>query len=126
MKNYLILFAFLCSANVTFAQSEMSDSGYVKLKIDPMTKPHIRSGSSFSGKQPIYIIDGFKLDSTVFLKGMNPNDIKSIDILKDMASNEKYGDKNHEGVILITTKNSNSRKWKKILKKSGQKVVFDT
>ncbi len=55
------------------------------------------------GKQPIYYLDGGQVDSTTVHK-LNPNDIASIDVLKDAAAVAQYGDKGKDGVILIKTK----------------------
>ena len=50
---------------------------------------------------PLYVIDGIE---TSGINGLNPNDIESIDILKDASSLAIYGQKGQNGVILITTK----------------------
>lgn len=50
---------------------------------------------------PIFVIDGKEVKS---LKNLNPNDIKSISILKDGTAEKKYGDKGKNGVIEIRTK----------------------
>ena len=119
MKNYLILFAFICSANVTFAQSESSDKGSQLL-----TKT-VEKSSKKSVKQPMFIIDGYRMDSTVLMKDVNADIIKSMAVITDKAEMAKYGDKEGYGVIVIKTKNPNDKKLKSLLKKSGQKVVFD-
>lgn len=63
----------------------------------------IRGGSTFSsaGNEPLYVIDG-----VVGANGnnINPNDIQSIEILKDAASSAIYGSRAANGVIIITTK----------------------
>jgi len=53
-----------------------------------------------SGGQPLFIIDGKKVKS---VKNLNPNDIKSISVLKDRAAEKKYGEKGKNGVVEITT-----------------------
>ena len=62
----------------------------------------IRGTSTFEGGvTPLYIVDGvFQNDISM----INPNDIKSIEILKDAASAAIYGSRSANGVILITTK----------------------
>lgn len=50
---------------------------------------------------PLYVIDGYPASEDVFI---NPNDIESIDILKDAASAAIYGSRGASGVVLITTK----------------------
>jgi len=73
----------------------------------------IRGVGSFSGSsQPLYVVDGVQLSGETFsgftqgntLAGINPDDIESIDILKDAASTSLYGSSGANGVVLITTK----------------------
>ncbi|TLP75450.1 SusC/RagA family TonB-linked outer membrane protein [Maribacter sp. ACAM166] len=67
-------------------------------------------GSLRSGTQPLYVVDGFLLDnsSTGFasnpLNFLNPNDIASIDVLKDASATAVYGSRASNGVVVITTK----------------------
>ena len=58
-------------------------------------------GTVFSGYEPLYVIDGVETNG---MNGLNPNDIETIDILKDASSLAIYGQKGSNGVILITTK----------------------
>ncbi|MBC7922608.1 MAG: TonB-dependent receptor [Ferruginibacter sp.] len=70
-------------------------------------------GSITAGTQPLYIVDGVQLNNrsdggatanTNPLAFLNPNDIESIDILKDAATAAIYGAQAANGVVLITTK----------------------
>ncbi|MGB3145078.1 MAG: M56 family metallopeptidase, partial [Maribacter sp.] len=54
-------------------------------------------------KEPLFYIDGKKTDSEV-IKNLNPNEIKSMNVLKGVSAVEKYGEKAKNGVIEITTK----------------------
>lgn len=75
----------------------------------------IRGGSSISmGNDPIYIVDGALRDD---LDGINPNDIESLEVLKDAASAGIYGARASNGVILVTTKKGSPSK--------GPQIVFD-
>ncbi|WP_458627637.1 SusC/RagA family TonB-linked outer membrane protein [Winogradskyella sp. PC D3.3] len=56
-----------------------------------------------AGQQPLYVIDGAPVDNAVF-SALNPNDIASVSVLKDAASQSIYGSRGAAGVILITTK----------------------
>jgi TonB-dependent SusC/RagA subfamily outer membrane receptor len=70
----------------------------------------IRGNSSISGNmEPLYVIDGMSIQPSAggALKGINPHDIDSIEVLKDAASLTFYGVRAANGVILITTKHSN-------------------
>jgi TonB-dependent starch-binding outer membrane protein SusC len=63
----------------------------------------VRGRSSLSGNQnPLIILDGIMYYGS--LNSINPNDIKSVDILKDASSKAIYGAQAANGVILITTK----------------------
>lgn len=62
----------------------------------------IRGASSISSNnEPLYVIDGFQTDLG---NQINPNDIESIEILKDAAATAIYGARGANGVVLITTK----------------------
>jgi TonB-linked SusC/RagA family outer membrane protein len=63
----------------------------------------IRGGSTFSsaGNSPLFVIDGVVGANS---SGLNPNDIESIEVLKDAASSAIYGSRAANGVIIITTK----------------------
>ncbi|MBD1420488.1 SusC/RagA family TonB-linked outer membrane protein [Sphingobacterium chuzhouense] len=73
------------------------------------------SGSITAGTEPLYVIDGFPLGMAAQngsgnyaqgspLDNINPNDIESIEVLKDAASAAIYGSRAANGVVLITTK----------------------
>ncbi|MEB2777892.1 TonB-dependent receptor [Algoriphagus sp. D3-2-R+10] len=71
-------------------------------------------GSLRSGTQPLYVLDGFLLDNSNTgiasnpLNFLNPNDIESIDVLKDASATALYGSRASNGVIVITTKKGKS------------------
>lgn len=58
-------------------------------------------GTITAGRIPLYVIDGIESGG---LNGLTPNDIATIDILKDASSLAIYGQKGANGVILVTTK----------------------
>ena len=70
-------------------------------------KVYIRGIGTTGDSQPLYVIDGVAGGS---LDGINPNDIESIDILKDAASAAIYGSRAANGVILVTTKQGKAGK----------------
>src|SRR5690606_4781841 len=86
------------------------------------------SGSITAGSEPLYVIDGFPLATAAPngsgnyasgnpLDNINPNDIESIEVLKDASAAAIYGSRAANGVVLITTKRG----------KSGQpKISFNT
>lgn len=65
-------------------------------------KLRIRGTSSLNaGSDPLYVIDGYPSGNNIFI---NPEDIETIDILKDAASAAIYGSRGSGGVVIITTK----------------------
>lgn len=63
----------------------------------------VRGGGSVTqDNSPLYVVDGFITNS---IKGVPPNDIASISVLKDAAATAIYGAQAANGVIIITTKN---------------------
>jgi TonB-dependent SusC/RagA subfamily outer membrane receptor len=54
-----------------------------------------------AGNEPLYVVDGVP---TTDIRGINPNDIASMTVLKDASSAAIYGARAANGVVLITTK----------------------
>ena len=86
-------------------------------------------GSVNAGNEPLYVIDGLPVDNSAVIAGvgegftasrnmrnplnsLNPNDIQSIEILKDASATAIYGSRGANGVIMITTKKGSSGKLK--------------
>jgi len=66
-------------------------------------KIQIRAAASISGSSnPLIVVDGYPISGG--LETVNPNDIKSIEILKDASSAAIYGSRGANGVVLVTTK----------------------
>lgn len=87
------------------------------------TNIRIRGSSSLSvSNNPLYVIDGVILNAVDLRNGstpidyINPNDIASIEVLKDASSTAIYGARGTNGVILVTTKRGTS---------SGGKITYD-
>jgi TonB-dependent starch-binding outer membrane protein SusC len=103
-------------AGVTVTQNSGTPGGGVSIKI--------RGVSSLGGTEPLYVVDGVPIDGgsdndsfnyvsiggangqtkVSALSNINPNDIESIDILKDASAAAIYGSRASNGVVLITTK----------------------
>jgi TonB-dependent starch-binding outer membrane protein SusC len=64
----------------------------------------IRGMGSVNGSTPLVLIDGVPGN----LNTLNPNDVESVDVLKDAASSAIYGSRAADGVILVTTKKGKS------------------
>jgi TonB-dependent SusC/RagA subfamily outer membrane receptor len=62
-----------------------------------------------AGNGPLYIVDGIQYDN---FQDINPNDIESMDVLKDGSSTAIYGSKGANGVIIITTRKGTAGKTK--------------
>lgn len=62
----------------------------------------VRGTTSFNGSNdPLYVVDGVPVDKIDFL---SPNDIASIQVMKDASSAAIYGSRAANGVVLVTTK----------------------
>ena len=68
---------------------------------DPSVR--IRGIGSFGSTAPLYVIDGVPMGTTI--RDFSPNDIETIQVLKDAAAGAIYGSRAANGVIIITTKN---------------------
>jgi len=95
-------------------------------KLGQGIKIRIRGTSSISANsQPLYVIDGLPVistsqsditnDPTNPLADINPNDIESIEVLKDASASAIYGARAANGVVLITTKKG----------RNNQKTTFE-
>lgn len=73
----------------------------------------IRGSGTFGNDQPLYIVDGMITNS---MASINPNDIESIEVLKDASAAAIYGSRAANGVVLITTKGGSA---------GGVKVEFN-
>jgi TonB-linked SusC/RagA family outer membrane protein len=76
----------------------------------PGADPQIRIrgvGSISAGAQPLYVVDGFPTDN---IQTLNPNDIETMDILKDASATAIYGSRGANGVIIINTRRGKSGK----------------
>lgn len=72
----------------------------------------IRGNRSFiAGNNPLYVVDGIPLDlRSGGIETINPNDIETIDILKDASATAVYGSRGANGVVLVTTKRGKAGK----------------
>ena len=116
-------------AGVSVTTTEGSPDADVKIRV--------RGGTSLTqSNDPLYIVDGFPVSS---IADIAPSDIASMDVLKDAAATAIYGAQGANGVIIITTKDSDSDSdkmtfdvsysgyvgWKKIAKKYDVMDVWD-
>jgi TonB-linked SusC/RagA family outer membrane protein len=113
-------------SGVQIVQSSGEPGGGINVNIRGM-------GSLNAGNSPLYLVDGFPIDNSSTVSGtganftgmrqarnplnsINPNDIASIEVLKDASATAIYGSRGANGVVLITTKRG---------KEGGLKVNYD-
>lgn len=76
------------------------------------TRIMVRGIGTLNNASPLYIVDGMYMNS---IDHINPNDIASIDVLKDASSAAIYGSRAANGVIIVTTKEGNNTEGKPII-----------
>ena len=87
------------------AQGRLAGVDIVRTNGNPGSAPTIRirgNRSINASNNPLYVIDGIPTD--VSINDFNPNDIESMEVLKDASAVAIYGSRGANGVILITTK----------------------
>lgn len=88
-------------AGVTVTSSEGSPDATINVRV--------RGGMSITGdNSPLYVIDGVEVDNALSI--ISPQDIETIDVLKDAAATAIYGARGANGVIIITTKRGRAGK----------------
>jgi TonB-dependent SusC/RagA subfamily outer membrane receptor len=106
-------------------QIVVQDSDLVKvsdgdIKVLPNTIVHLHNPNA---KDPLYIVDGAPAPNNS-LASLNPNDIASIQVLKDRTAVPIYGDKARDGVVLITTKKGSQQVLFHVKLNNGEKVTL--
>lgn len=88
-------------AGVQVTATEGSPNAQVKIRV--------RGGGSISqDNSPIYIVDGIQVENA--LDVISPQDIESIDVLKDASATAIYGARGANGIVVITTKGGRKQK----------------
>ena len=103
-------------AGVNITTTEGSPDADIKIRVR-------RGGSLSQDNSPLYIVDGFPVES---ISDISPSEIESIDVLKDASSTAIYGARGANGVIIVTAKSGYEGKpqvnfnashgWKKVTK----------
>lgn len=107
----------LPTANVNQALQGKVPGVYIESNPKPGTKASIKIRGNNSiqyGTDPIFVVDGLVMDGGFEL--LNPDDIATIDVLKDASATAIYGSRGANGVVLITTKKG---------KKGSARVTYD-
>ena len=112
-------------AGVNITQNSGVAGGGYDVQIRGRNSLRTLSNSAVDGNQPLYVLDGVPMSSPVTsvfstqilpfqninpLNSINPNDIESLEILKDADATAIYGSRGANGVILITTKKGRRNK----------------
>ncbi len=82
------------ASGVVVTQNSKAPGGSISIRIRG-------SNSVSSTNEPLYVVDGFPTNSGV---NLNPDDVESMEILKDASATAIYGSRGANGVVLITTK----------------------
>jgi TonB-linked SusC/RagA family outer membrane protein len=97
------------AAGVQITQNDASPGGNINVLIRGI------GSLANNGNVPLYVVDGYPLE-TGGINNINPNDIATIDILKDASATAIYGMRAANGVVIITTKRG---------KRNGAQLSFD-
>ena len=111
-------------AGVYIQQNSGMPGGALKIQIRGQNSLRDGSDGKPNGNLPLYVIDGVPFISSSLnspaisggiaggnpLSAINPNDIESIEVLKDADATSIYGSRGANGVVLITTKRGNAGK----------------
>lgn len=95
---------------ITLKDTKVSDKENSNNEIEIMGYDSTKQSSTqtlankFGDKKPLYIIDGIIMDDDFDLNSINPDDISSVNVLKNESAMPIYGDKGKNGVIIISTK----------------------
>ena len=71
---------------------------------------NVRGATSINesgNSNPLFVVDGVPMDEDFDLVNLNPQDIESIEVLKDASSSAIYGSRGANGVVIITSKKGN-------------------
>lgn len=92
--------------NASFKQ--LLEGKIAGLKTTTNTQINLRGVASLSGNlEPLFVIDGVIIDESDF-RGLNENQIESINVLKGSEALNVYGNRGSNGVVVITTKDTTS------------------
>ena len=106
------------TANINQALQGKVPGVYIQSNPAPGSKASIKIRGSNSiqyGTNPIYVVDGLVIDGGIDM--LNPDDIATIDILKDASATAIYGSRGANGVVVVTTKKG---------KKGTRKISYDS
>ena len=90
-------------------QAKENADGTVTFTIRGVSTLTNNANQSLNQRAPLIVVDGFPLPSNDF-SAINPNDVESVDVLKDAAAAAIWGARSANGVIVVTTKRGKGKK----------------
>jgi hypothetical protein len=121
MRNFKIITFLLIGISITQLKAQTAD-----LETTAIQGKKLYSQLSAKEKNPLCVVNGIVLNNFEnTLAAIKPEDIEKIDVLKDGAAIDRYGDIAINGVILITLKKSVNNKYKKLLTDNVLNTIFD-
>jgi len=107
MKKHTHLLLLLLFAGMQAIQAQQETVKFEQLQGQPAGNPQKTTEnvrlSRPNANQPLFILDGVQIDSTT-VNSINPNNIKSVTVLKDATAASIYGERATNGVVIIETK----------------------
>ncbi len=85
-------------------KSEFTEGYEIMSSVNQDPRVVVRVSGKVDNDQPLYIVDGKETRNVTDVNKINPNDIKSISVLKGESAIEQYGEKGKNGVVIITLK----------------------
>ncbi len=92
----------LKDASATRVYGDKGKNGVVLVTTKNSSQSNVLKPKVAIGEEPLYIVDGKEVKN---LEGINPEDVESVDVLKNAKSIQLYGEKGKNGVVLVKLKN---------------------
>lgn len=108
-----MLFSFVVNAQ----KINHSETIIEKISIEKNESPKIHLGRNPTMNQPLYVIDGIISTDSIF-KTINPENIKTINVLKGNGATAIYSEAGKNGVVIIETKSLTKKQLRQIRKQS--------
>ena len=121
MKNFKIIFFLLLVISSSQLKAQTAD-----LETTVIQAKHLYTQLCAKEKNPLCVVNGIVFNNSEnVLAAIKPEDIEKIDVLKNVAAKNKYGNKGINGVIVISLKESEKNKYKELLGDTIDDTVFD-
>lgn len=117
LKFFSSAIAMLFSFVVNAQKINHSEKIIEKISIEKKESPKIHLGRNPTINQPLFVIDGIISNDSI-LKTINPENIKTINVLKGNGATAIYSEAGKNGVVIIETKDLTKKQLRKIKKQS--------